>query len=43
MGSAQSLEPGAESGEVVWRMKLVNPHKIFDLHVTLTGFLEERK
>ncbi len=43
LGDAQSLEPGGVSGPVVWRLKLVNPLRVPDLHLILTGYVAESK
>lgn len=43
LGSDQILEPGALSGQIVWRLKLQDPLRIPDIHIATTGMLPRVK
>ena len=39
LGNLEALEPGAQTGPVVMRLKLVDPGKTPSLRIKLTGFV----
>jgi hypothetical protein len=43
LGSQQMLEPGELSGEVLWKMKVVDPNRIPSLRLKVTGSILEKK
>jgi BNR repeat-like domain len=43
LGTSQVLEPGATSGQVVWKIRLEKAEAIPDFHITLQGMVPEVK
>jgi len=43
LGTSQALAPGGLSGEVVWRIKVQDPMKIPDFHLSMEGMVAEVK
>jgi hypothetical protein len=43
LGTQQRLEPGALSGTMIWKMKVVDPNEIPQLRLKITGSISEKK
>ena len=43
LGTSQVLEPGATSGQIVWKVKVQDAEKIPDFHIDLQGMVPEVK
>jgi hypothetical protein len=43
LGTEKVLPPGALSGQLVWHLKVQDPLRIPDLHISLTGVIPDTK